>query len=303
MAIPDYETLMLPILQFLADGVSRKTSEIVSHISDLFDLTEEERKQLIPSGRANLINNRVGWACTYLRKAGLISSQQRGWNQITENGQAVVGENPGKVDNTYLSRFEAFQEFRTNSVAQSEGSSDSVVSQHDAKTPEEIIGLQNELINYNISRDLMDLVISMEPDAFEQMVVDLLIAMGYGGSVKDAGRAIGKAGDGGIDGIINEDVLGLETIYIQAKRWTNAVPIDKVRDFAGALLSKQSKKGVFITTSSFPSSAYAFASSIDRKLVLIDGEMLAGFMIQYNLGVSVKQTVEIKEIDSDYFAV
>lgn len=302
MAIPDYETLMLPILQFLSDGKNRKTSEVVSYVSDLFNLTEEERKQLIPSGRAKLISNRVGWACTYLRKAGLIRSQLRGWNQITENGQAVLSEKPGKVNNAYLSRFEAFQEFRTNRAAKSGIPSESSVSEHEEKTPEEIIGLQKELINYNISRDLLDLVVSMEPDAFEQMVVDLLIAMGYGGSVEDAGRAIGKAGDGGIDGIINEDVLGLETIYIQAKRWANTVPIDKVRDFAGALLSKQSNKGVFITTSSFPSSAYDFTSSIDRKLVLIDGEMLARLMIKYNLGVSVKQTLEIKEIDSDYFA-
>ncbi|MFO7839455.1 MAG: winged helix-turn-helix domain-containing protein, partial [Desulfosalsimonadaceae bacterium] len=200
MAIPDYETLMLPILQFLSDGENRKTSEVVSYVSDLFNLTDEERKQLIPSGRAKLISNRVGWACTYLRKAGLISSQLRGWNQITENGQAVLSEKPGKVDNAYLSRFEAFQEFRTNRAAKSGIPSESSVSGHEEKTPEEIIGLQKELINYNISRDLLDLVLSMEPDAFEQMVVDLLIAMGYGGSVEDAGRAIGKAGDGGIDG-------------------------------------------------------------------------------------------------------
>ncbi len=301
MAIPDYETLMLPILQFLADRENRKTSEIISHVSEIFQLTEEERKQLIPSGRAKLINNRVGWACTYLRKAGLIASQQRGWNQITEDGLAVVNEQPEKIDNKYLTRFETFQEFRAHNAGKSETNGRSAGKPSDEKTPEEIIGVQNEIINYNISRDLLDLVLNMEPDAFEQMVVDLLIAMGYGGTIEDAGRAIGKAHDGGIDGIIKEDILGLETIYIQAKRWTNTVPVKEVRDFAGALLSKRSNKGVFITTSSFPPGAYEFTESIERKLILIDGEMLTRLMIRHNLGVSVKQTVEIKEIDSDYF--
>jgi restriction system protein len=291
---------MVPILKFLSDQNEHKTSEIVAHISDAFELTDEERRQLIPSGRAKLISNRVGWACTYLRKAGLIQSRRRGINQITDEGMSVVQQNPTKIDSNFLSQYEAFQNFKL--VTKSSGES-SVPSQDSSeeKTPEEIIGLQAELVQDSLQKDLLEQVSEMEPELFEQLVIDLLIAMGYGGSAQEAGRAIGQTNDGGIDGIINEDVLGLDTIYVQAKRWSNAVPVKEVRDFAGALLSKRSNKGVFITTSSFPKSAEEFVSSIDRRITLIDGDTLARLMIKYNLGVSIKETIELKEIDSDYF--
>ena len=301
MAIPDYESLMLPILQYLSDDSERRTSEIVSHIASRFSLSEEEMRALIPSGRAKVVHNRVGWACTYLRKAGLIHSRQRGFNRITDDGKKVVADRPENIDTGYLGQFKKFQDFRgaLNAKGEKELQPAKITIE---ETPEEIIGVQTEILHRSIQKDLLEQIRSMEPDQFEQLVVDLLIAMGYGGTVQDAGKALGRTNDGGIDGIVNEDVLGLDTIYIQAKRWKNVVPIREVRDFAGALLSKRSNKGVFITTSSFPSTAHEFVSSIERKIILIDGERLSTLMIEFNLGVSIRQTILIKEIDSDYFA-
>ena len=302
MAIPDYASLMLPILEFLSDKQERKTSGIVSYVANRFNLSEDDMRILIPSGRAKLISNRVGWACTYLRKAGLISSRQRGMNRIADDGQNVISQKPEKIDSAFLSQFEKFQEFRHETSNKAENQAISLDTTNE-KTPEEIIGAQSEIIHNSIRKDLLDQIGVMEPDSFEQLVVDLLIAMGYGGTAEDAGRAIGKTNDGGIDGVIKEDVLGLDTIYIQAKRWKNTIPVKEVRDFAGALLSKRSNKGVFITTSSFPSSAQDFVSSIDRKIILIDGERLANLVIKFSLGVTTRQTIELKEIDSDYFTI
>lgn len=301
MAIPDYESLMLPILEYVSDDSERRTSEVVSHIAKRFSLSEEEMRALIPSGRAKVVHNRVGWACTYLRKAGLIHSRQRGLNRITEDGRNVLSEKPENIDTGYLARFEKFLDFRRalNTRTEKEFTATRIAIE---ETPEEIIGVQTAILHRSIQKDLLEEIRSMEPEQFEQLVVDLLIAMGYGGTVQDAGKALGRTNDGGIDGIVNEDVLGLDTIYVQAKRWKNVVPIKEVRDFAGALLSKRSNKGVFITTSSFPSTAHEFVSSIERKIILIDGERLSNLMIEFNLGVSTRQTILIKEIDSDYFA-
>jgi restriction system protein len=293
MAIPDYETLMLPILQYLSDRNIKKTREIINKIIQVYEIPPDETKKLIPSGRAKLIDNRVGWACTYLRKYGLISSPQRGQNQITQEGLDLLSKDPKRIDSKMLKK-----------LYQEEGSPGSPVeSESDLsdKTPEEIIGIQSEIIKQSLAKDLLNYISKIEPEQFEQLVVDLLLAMGYGGTVEDAGSAIGQSNDGGIDGIIKEDVLGLDTIYIQAKRWQNIVPIKEIRDFAGALLSKRSNKGVFITTSNFPPSAHDFVSTIDRKIILIDGKRLAELMIKYNLGVSIKAQISIKEIDIDYF--
>lgn len=265
-----------------------------------FNISPEEAKELIPSGRAKLISNRVGWACTYLRKAGLIESPQRAYNQITQVGLEAFKSKPQKIDTAFLSRYERFQEFKEEHTERSNRKSNNKITIEE-KTPEEIIGIQSQLINNSLSRDLLDVISTMEPTNFEQLVVDLLLAMGYGGTVDDAGSAIGQTNDGGIDGVIKEDILGLDTIFIQAKRWKNTVPIKEVRDFAGALLSKKSNKGVFITTSTFPDRAYDFVSTIDRKIILIDGKRLANLMIKFNLGVGTKEVIEIKEIDTDYF--
>lgn len=301
MPIPNYETLMLPILRFLSDDSVKKTREIVKHAIGEFNITAEEAKQLIPSGRAKLIDNRVGWACTYLRRHGLISSPQRGQNTITKDGLELLSKNPERIDNNLLKQL-----YPCESDAE-EGQTETPVSKSDwiaaEKTPEEIIGTQNQIVHEALASDLLDHVSQVEPDQFERIVVDLLLAMGYGGTVEDAGSAIGRSNDGGIDGVIKEDVLGLETIYIQAKRWQGSIPIKEIRDFAGALLSMRAHKGVFITTSSFSSNAYEFVSSIDRKIVLIDGKRLAQLMIKFNLGVSIKQRIELKEIDVDYFTL
>ena len=221
-------------------------------------------------------------------------------NEITKEGLEALKIAPNKIDNKFLLRYKKFQEFREDKNESAESTSDTEDTLNE-KTPEEIIGIQSQIINKSVSRDLLDIISGIEPDAFEQLVVDLLLAMGYGGTVEDAGSAIGKTNDGGIDGVIKEDVLGLDTIFIQAKRWKGSIPIKEVRDFAGALLSKRSNKGVFITTSSFPESAHDFVKSIDRKIILIDGLRLTSLMIKYNLGVSTKETIDIKEIDTDYF--
>lgn len=272
-------------------------------MSDQFGLTAEERRELIPSGRAKLINNRVGWACTYLRKAGLIRSRARGVNQISEDGRAALEKKPSRIDIEFLSGYEAFRLFRAGTSKQELPTSTETGSTGPELTPDEIIGVQGKIINESLRRDLLDQIAEMDPSQFEQLVVDLLVDMGYGGSTEEAGRAVGQSNDGGIDGLINEDVLGLDTIYIQAKRWKNTVPIREIRDFAGALLAKRSNKGVFITTSGFPSSADEFVASIDRKVILIDGERLTNLMIKYGRGVTTKDTIEIKEIDTDYFTV
>jgi len=263
-------------------------------------LTEDDMRALIPSGRGKLISNRVGWACTYLRKAGLITSPQRGRNQITEDGKAALAKKPAKIDTSFLQQYEKFQDFRKE-INEKKQATATPTSRNEEKTPEEIIGIQSEIIQESVRKDLLEQIATMDPDAFEQLVVDLLLAMGYGGTVEEAGKAIGQTNDGGVDGVINEDVLGLDAIYVQAKRWKNAVPIREIRDFAGALLSKKSNKGVFITTSSFPQTAYEYVSSIDRKIILVDGDRLTQLMVKFDLGVTTKQTILIKEIDSDYF--
>ena len=299
MSIPDYETLMLPILRFLSAGGVKKTRDIINTIIRDFEICPEDAKQLIPSGRAKLIDNRVGWACTYLRKYGLISSPQRGQNQITNEGKTLLSTNPDKVDAKLLKKL--YPTEPSDSFVQDESRCTVLETAICDKTPEEIIGIQSEIIHQSLAKDLLNYISQIDPEQFEQLVVDLLLAMGYGGTIEDAGSAIGRSNDGGIDGLIKEDVLGLDTIYIQAKRWQNTVPIKEIRDFAGALLSKRSNKGVFITTSNFPSSAHEFVSSIDRKIILIDGSRLTQLMIKFNLGVSTKDQILIKEIDIDYF--
>ena len=289
MAIPDYETLMLPILHFLSEGDVKKTREIIHMIIREFKITPEETKELIPSGRAKLIDNRVGWACTYLRKHGLMSSPQRGQNQITDEGINILSLKPNRIDNKFLKQL--YQDEASDNFLDPNSRINIDENDISNKTPEEIIGIQSEIINESLAKDLLNYISQIEPEQFEQLVVDLLLAMGYGGTVEDAGSAIGRSNDGGIDGLIKEDVLGLDTIYLQAKRWQNTIPIKEIRDFAGELLSKRSNKGVFITTSNFPPSAHEFVSAIGRKIILIDGNRLTLLMIKFNLGVSTKPPV------------
>lgn len=298
--IPDYQTLMLPLLKLVSDGKEYKFSDVVNSLANQFRLTEEERKGLLPSGQAFLFSNRVGWARTYLKKAGLLNSPRRGFMSISERGKQTLQENLSEISVQYLTRFEEFIQFKLSK----DGTSEATVTEIDEskkQTPEESIEYGYNSIRKSIEQEIISKLKSISPAFFEKVVVELLVKMGYGGSIQDAGQAIGKSGDEGIDGIIKEDKLGLDVIYIQAKRWENVVGRPEVQKFVGALAGQRAKKGVFITTSHFTREAMDYASQMDTKIVLINGEKLSQLMIDHNLGVSVQNTYEIKKIDSDYF--
>ncbi len=295
MAIPDYQSIMLPLLKLTGDQQEHKMSEVTDTLADQFNLSEEERKVLIPSGTQSLFYNRVGWARTYLVKAGLLDTPRRGYIVITESGLKLLAENPEEINTKLLKRYQGFRDF------QSPGPGEKPSQEPLAQTPEELIeeGYQN--IRDNLAAELLKEVKASSPQFFERLVVELLVKMGYGGSRKDAGEAIGKSGDEGIDGIIKEDRLGLDVIYIQAKRWENNVAPAEIQKFVGALHGKKASKGVFITTSSFSENAWEYASNVGTNVILIDGNQLAQLMIDFNVGASGVSSYEIKKIDSDYF--
>ncbi|PLV59913.1 restriction endonuclease [Thermotoga sp. KOL6] len=293
--IPDYQTIMLPLLEFASDGKEHSRREAIDYLAGKFGLTEEERKIMLPSGQQTIFESRVGWAKVYLTKAGLLCTTRRGYFKITERGLEVLKNPPEKIDVKYLLRFPEFIEFRKKGGISKEESNSS------KNTPEELIAIGYQRLRKELVAQLLDKVMSCSPSFFEKLVVDLLVKMGYGGSREEAGKAIGRTGDEGIDGIIKEDRLGLDIIYIQAKRWNNPVGRPEIQKFVGALHGQRAKKGVFITTSSFSKSAIEYVSKIDSKIILIDGEKLADLMIEYNVGVSTVATYEIKKIDLDYF--
>ena len=299
MGIPDFQSVMRPLLEAIDNLPEQSLKSVKAKLVSHFSLTEDDLREKIPSGRAFLFDNRLGWANTYLKKAGLVGSQRRAFLQITEDGHKFLVSHKGEIKIRDLKTFEKFSEFH-------ETTPDSVVDPisngvEEGKSPEEIIFAAHEIINRGLRSEILRVVKSCSPAFFEKLVIDLMLEMGYGGSRKEAGEAIGKSGDGGIDGIINEDKLGLDTIYLQAKRWENTVPIKEIRDFAGSLMSHNARKGVFITTSDFPKSALEFVGRIDRKIILIDGQRLATLMIANNVGVNPREKFELKEIDSDYF--
>ncbi len=301
--IPDYQTIMLPLLKLTSDNEVHKFREVIDALAIHFKLTDEEKKELLPSGNQAIFDNRVGWARFYLTKAGLLKSEKRGTHQITEQGVNFLKTNPIDLRTKDLENFKDFRDFTISIRKKNE--SDAKDSQKETieteETPEESLEYAYQKLKFDLSRDLLDTIKSCSPFFFENLVIDLLIKMGYGGSRIDAGKAIGKSSDGGIDGIIKEDKLGLDIIYIQAKRWNNTVPVREIRDFAGALLSKKARKGIFISTSTFPKSAYEFISSIEHKIILIDGEKLTDLMFEFNVGLSTQSNYEVKKIDSDYF--
>ncbi|MDH4079901.1 MAG: restriction endonuclease [Nitrospira sp.] len=300
MAIPDYQTVMLPLLQFLKDGKEHNIGEVVNSLAAEFKLSTEERQQFLGSGQQTVIRNRAGWARTYLKKAGLLESTRRGFFRITEQGRSVLALKPGRIDVKYLEQFPEFVTFRELRHDRADEVAAPINSSTDA-TPEEALDTAYARLRLDLEGELLDQVKSASPSFFERLVVELLVRMGYGGTLRDAGQAVGKSGDGGIDGIIKEDRLGLDVIYIQAKRWDSTVGRPEIQKFAGALQGHRARKGVFITTSSFSSDALDFASKIDSKIVLIDGPALAKYMIDHNVGVSPARTYEVKKIDSDYF--
>lgn len=302
MALPGYETLMLPLLRLAAldPAAEVATPEAARDLADQFQLTDSDRRALLPSGGTLVFASRVSWACTYLKKAGLLRAPRRGFFQITERGLEVLGSRPVKIDNEFLDRFEEFREFRAR--PKKEGPRASQATGGASETPEEVIAGQFELQRKALATQLLDAVKSASPQFFERLVVTLLVKMGYGGSLQDAGSAVGRSGDGGIDGLIKEDKLGLDTIYIQAKRWDEKpVGSREIDQFAGALQKKKAHKGVFLTTSTFTRDALRSIAEYSSRLVLIDGPTLADLMIDHHVGVSVTTTYQLKRLDSDFF--
>lgn len=301
MAIPDYQSIMLPLLKYADDQQEHSLRQAIEALADQVGLTPEERNKLLPSGRQATFDNRVGWARTYLKKAGLLKSTRRGYFQITDRGLQVLAKKPDAISAKFLTQFEEFQEFQNLSKKD-----DSPVTEggdtDNSQTPEELLEQSVQQINDSLATELLQTIKDCSPAFFERLVVDLLVTMGYGGTRKDAGQTIGRSGDGGIDGIIKEDRLGLDVIYIQAKRWENPVGRPEIQKFAGALQGMRAKKGVFITTSSFTREARDFVSRIDSKIILIDGHQLASFMIEHNVGVSPAASYVVKRIDTDYFS-
>jgi len=299
MAIPDYQSIMLPLLRLTRDQQEHSLREAIEALSTEFELSDDERKELLPSGRQSTFDNRVGWARTYLKKAGLLESTRRAHFQITGRGLSVLRQNPSKIDNNFLKQYPEFIEFQTpkdETVKSPEPEPD------DFQTPEEEIEAAYQKVQQELANELLQTVIGCSPAFFERLVVDLIVKMGYGGTRKDAGQAIGKSGDGGIDGIIKEDRLGLDIVYIQAKRWDgSSIGRPEIQKFAGALQGQRARKGIFITTSTFTKTAHEYVSSIETKIVLIDGDMLAQLMIDHNIGVNAIASYELKRIDSDYF--
>ncbi|MGL6205367.1 MAG: restriction endonuclease [Giesbergeria sp.] len=294
---------MLPLLLRLAGGEVLVLKDLMAELADDFKLTPEERAQLLPSGGTLTFASRVGWAKTYLKKAGLVQQPKRGLVQITDQGKTVLEKKPVRIDAKFLEQFAAFMEFRNGSREHPAiAGSDAVQQLPTDLTPDEVIDAAYQRSMAALADEVLERVRGCSPIYFERLVVQLLIKMGYGGSREEAGRAVGRSGDGGIDGIINEDRLGLDAIYLQAKRWEGVVGRPEIMRFVGALAGQRATKGVFITTSWFTQEAKDYAGSSQYKVVLIDGERLADLMIEHGLGVSVVATYLIKRIDSDFFS-
>lgn len=300
MPIPDFQSLMRPLLARCADGQAHSKRDIVPALALEFGLTQADLEELLPTGRQGKFDNRVGWAKSYLKQAGLLETTGRGLFRITDRGRQVLKEAPQRVDMKYLERFPEYQAFKNRTR---ERAQEPVEARDDSgTTPEELLEAGYQQLRSALAADMLLLVKAVSPAFFERLVMQLLLKMGYGGTREDAGQVVGKSGDGGIDGIINEDRLGLDVIYIQAKRWDGDVGRPEIQKFVGALAGNKANKGVFITTSGFSKEARAYAGQVNSKIVLIDGAMLADLMIDYNIGVSTRETYEIKRVDSDYFA-
>ncbi len=301
--IPDYQTLMLPLLKLVADKQEHKYRDLVENLAKEFAISDVERKELLASGSQPIFDNRVGWAKTYLKKAGLLESPRRATFAISETGLETLKKNPTRIDAKYLRQFPPFLEFISSNRNEIETEEFLEKVESNEQTPEESLDIAYQRIRKTLASDLLNRVFEQSPSFFEKLVVELLVKMGYGGSIKDAGRAIGKSGDEGIDGTIKEDKLGLDIIYIQAKRWRpkNIVGRPELHKFVGALAGQGAKKGVFITTSNFTKEALEYTPKNETKIVLINGEQLAQLMIDYNLGCSTEQSFELKKLDSDYF--
>ncbi|MCM0591225.2 MAG: restriction endonuclease [Gloeotrichia echinulata IR180] len=291
---------MLPLLQLLVDEKEHSLQESIEYLAEKFKLSDEARKELLPSGRQSAFDNRVGWARTYMKKAGLLEYTRRGYFRITERGLKIINKNPQDINVKFLEQFSEFIDFKSNRKLENKsGNNQSELISN--QTPEEDIETAIQKLNQDLATDIIQTIKKSSPAFFEKLVVDLLLKMGYGGTRKDAGQTVGRSGDGGIDGIINEDRLGLDVIYLQAKRWENSIGRPEIQKFAGTLQGFRAKKGIFITSSTFTKEAIDFVSRIDSRIILIDGQNLAELMIEHNVGVTPFVSYEVKKIDSDYF--
>jgi restriction system protein len=302
MAIPDYETIMRPLLEACADGKDRRVRDLAETLAEQFQLTPVERAELLPSGIVKFVS-RVGWAKTYLKQAGLVEQPARAMVRITGRGKEALRSSE-RIDNAYLSRFAEFRAFKDRSrPAQQPTSAPAANLAAEAVTPQEALQQAFDELRDSLVNDVLDALLHASPAFFERAVVDLLRAMGYGGAVEDAGALLGGPGDGGVDGAIKEDTLGLDTVYVQAKKWAQdrTVGDREIRDFIGALQLQRARKGVFFTTSDFTKSARDSATRSESRVVLINGKKLAELMVDCKVGVSVTSTLELKRLDSDYF--
>ena len=301
MAIPDYQDIMLPLLKLTSDGEVHTVRSLKDTIAQHLQLSSDDLAHMLPSGQQSTFHNRVSWAKTYLFHAGLLEQVRRGHFTISQCGRQTLGESPERIDSAYLERFPEFLEFKGRSRTNGNTPGDSEPEeQTDRRTPEEALQAAYKELRDELAADLLSQIKSMSPQFFEKLVLDLMVAMGYGGTQQNA--ALTSAGaDEGIDGVINEDRLGLDIVYLQAKRWENQVGRPEIQRFVGALHGKRARKGVFLTTSTFSRDAYDYVSTIDPKVVLIDGTRLAQLMIDFGVGVSTTETLSLKRIDSDYF--
>lgn len=296
MSIPGWQSLILPFLNILKDGNEHTLTEIREKLSDHFQLTEAERNEPLSSGRRSKFDNRVRWVRTFLRKAGLLEIVARATYKLTERGAEILKKDPNEINVQFIEQFSEPQEFQT--VAKPNGPKEEASQQ----TPEEVLENSYQKIRNALAEEILDVILTCSPKFFEKLVVDLLLAMGYGGFRKEAGQTVGKSGDAGIDGFIHEDKLGLDVVYIQAKRWEGTVGRPVVQSFAGSLEGFKARKGVFITTSHFSKDALEYVKMIEKKIVLINGEELAQLMIDHGVGVDEVAVYKISRIDMDYFS-
>jgi len=307
MSIPDYQTLMLPVLRKAENG-EVKISVVIDELSNELGLTEDEKAELLPSGKQTTVANRIHWAKTYLKQAGLVDATRRGYFIISERGRAVLAKNPTSLNNKILETFDEFQDFKSRQNSRDDtddiphDSKDLV--ENSSKTPDEIMRSAHRTIDNTLRSEMLEKIREASPAFFEGLVVNSLVAMGYGGSVTNAGKAIGRSGDGGIDGVIDQDALGLDRVYIQAKRYGdgNKVGSGAIRDFFGSLDRFKASKGLFVTTSGFTSEAVETAQMLSKRIVLIDSDTLTKLMVKYNVGCRVEETLFVRKIDEDFFA-
>jgi restriction system protein len=303
MPVPPFQELFLPTLEFLSDGGEHDTKEVSEHLVTVFQITPDEINEILPSGRQTKLMNRIAWTRTYFAKAGLVEPTSRGRFKITQRGRDLLATRLERMDVRTLKQYPEFAAFHQSSS----GSGDSAAAETvipattSDETPEERLETSYLSLKKELAELLLQQVLQASPAFFEQLVVDVLVAMGYGGSRADAGKAVGQSGDEGIDGVIKEDRLGLDQIYLQAKRWQNPVGRPQVQHFVGSLVGKSAHKGVMLTTSRFTDEARQFVKHLPQRVVLIDGEELANLMIEFNVGVNPTTSYTVKKLDMDYF--